>query len=180
MTADQFMAWYDQQPEGWRYELLDGRVHEMQGETVSHARVKASAYLAFRRAVADRSLPCEAFMDGMAVHVDEETIFEPDAFVRCCAPVNDEATLVGNPVIVVEFASPSTQRIDATLKPTRYIRNPHIAHYLIVIPSTRQIVHHRRGEGAGIETIIHRTGPIPFDPPGLEVTVEEIFGPAPA
>jgi hypothetical protein len=53
---------------------------------------------------------------------------------------------------------------------------PSITHYLIVHPTRRTIIHHRRG-GEGIETRICVTGPIVMDPPGIVVTAEEIYGP---
>ena len=176
MNADAFMAWYEQQPDGRRYELLDGRVYEMQGERAQHARIKKRVVAAFDRVIVARNIPCETFMDGMAVRIDHETVFEPDAFVQCGAPVDDTAIIVPDPVIVVEVASPSTQRIDATMKLTHYFRNSRIAHYLVIIPMTRQIIQHRRDSDAVIETTIHRSGSISLDPPGIAFSLDEVFG----
>ena len=111
----------------------------------------------------------------MAVRVDEETVFEPDALVRCGEPLPGETVLILDPIIVVEVASPSTQRVDALHKLTRYFRNASIVHYLIVLPGSRSICHHRRGADERIETAILTSGVLALDPPGLSLEVETLF-----
>ncbi len=44
----------------------------------------------------------------MAVRVDDSNVFEPDASVRCGPRLVGDVTLILDPVIVVEVASPST------------------------------------------------------------------------
>ena len=87
MSAEAFMDWYDQQPDGMRYELLNGRIHKMQGERASHARAKGALYIALVNAIKSRNSPCEAFVDSMAVRVDDKSVFEPDVLVQCGSPV---------------------------------------------------------------------------------------------
>ena len=48
-------------------------------------------------------------------------------------------------------------------------------HYLIVHPTRRVVTHHRR-RGDSIETLIVVNGPITMDPPGIVVTVDELYG----
>ena len=173
MTAEDFLAWSERQPD--RHELLDGIIVKMASERALHARTKNAVSRAFESAIADGRLPCEAFVDGMAVRVDDETVFEPDALVRCGERLPDEAVVIVDPIIVVEVASPSTQRVDALLKLTRYFRNASIVHYLIVMPAQRSVCHHRRGADERIETIIQTTGRLHLDPPGLSVDVEALL-----
>ncbi len=175
MTADAFMEWYDAQPEGERYELLDGRIYKMQTERAAHGRVKLRVASAFERDIRSRRLPCEAFVDGMAVRIDDRTTFEPDAFVRCGPRLPGDATVAYDPVLVVEVLSPSTQAIDTSTKLTQYFRSPTIIHYLIVVPAKRTAIHHRRGAGDRIETMIRGDGVIVFDPPGLTLDVATLF-----
>jgi Uma2 family endonuclease len=182
MTSQEFMAWCEDQPEGMRYELLDGVVYanggqpEMQAERVAHVQAKGGVAAAFAAQIRARQMPCDAFVDGIAVHVDDDTTFEPDALVRCGPPLDADATLVPDPLIVVEVVSPSSQRIDALTKLGKYFHNPSIAHYLIVLPANRQVIHHRRAGGGRIETTIHHDGVIAFDPPGLTLDLVELFG----
>ncbi len=61
---------------------------------------------------------------------------------------------------------------------TYRFREDCIAHYLFIHPTRRSITHHRRTGAA--TTTIHVNGPITLDPPGLTITVEEVYGPTPA
>ena len=51
MTADEFIAWAMQQPEGQRYELVAGEVVGMAPERVGHARFNGRVYVALERAI---------------------------------------------------------------------------------------------------------------------------------
>lgn len=175
LTASAFMDWYEAQPAGRRYELFDGIAYEMQAERLVHVRTKARVQASFERQISARGLPCEALPDGMAVRVDEETVFEPDALVRCGPPLADDTILLLDPLIVVEVASPTTQRVDVLEKFSRYFRNAHIVHYLIVIPRTRIVIHYRRTEDDRIEAKSYESGAVLLDPPGLELVLAHLF-----
>ncbi len=175
MTADAFLAWSERQAGEARHELLDGRVYAMAAERAVHARLKYTVTRLFEVGIAHAGLPYEAFVDGMAVRIDDNTVFEPDCIVRCGPRLSDDAVVVIDPIIVVEVASPSTQRVDALLKLTRYFRNASIMHYLIILPDQRSMVHHRRVNGDRIETTVHATGRLRLDPPGLELDVANVF-----
>ncbi len=108
MTADEFIAWAMQQPEGQRYELVDGEAVGMAPERAGHARAKGLVYEALAQAIRAADVPCEAFPDGMSVRVDADTVYEPDALVRCGSPLDDDAVEVPDPLIVVEVVSPSS------------------------------------------------------------------------
>jgi Uma2 family endonuclease len=169
MTADEFIVWAMEQPEGQRYELVDGEVIGMAPERAAHARVKGRIYVALGAAIRAAGAPCEAFPDGMAVRVDADTVFEPDALVRCGAPLDDNAIEVVDPMIVVEVVSPSSSSRDAGTKLEGYFRLPSVRHYLIVTIRNRAVIHHQRDEAGGITTRIIRDGPIRLDPPGIEL-----------
>ena len=125
------------------------------------------------QAVRTSGLPCEACPDGMAVEIDQSTIYEPNALVRCGAPLADDAIKLNDPIIVVEVLSPSTRARDAGAKLADYFRLPSVRHYLIVRTEDRAIIHHARGEDGAIATSIVREGSIRLDPPGI--TLAELF-----
>ena len=85
MTADEFIAWAMNQPSG-RYELAAGEVVAMAPERAAHARAKGAVFRALGDVVAAKGLQCEALPDGMAVRIDDATVYEPDAAMRCGAP----------------------------------------------------------------------------------------------
>ena len=175
MSAEAFMRWYEEQAEGVRCELFDGLIFEMSAERLTHVRVKSRVHRQFERQIGERRLPCEAMVDGMAVLVDGDNVFEPDVLVRCGQPLPGETTLILDPLIVVEVASPSTQRIDALDKFARYFRNAALVHYLIVVPTKRLVIHHARADDGRIISASYDRGSIRLEPPGLDLSLAELF-----
>jgi len=169
MTADEFIAWAMQQPEGKRYELVGGEVFAMAPERIGHARMKGHMFIRLTQAIEAAKLGCEAFGDGMAVRVDADTVYEPDATVRCGPPLDDDAIEMLDPVIVVEVVSPSSHKRDSGMKLEDYFRIASVRHYLIVKTGNKAIIHHQRDEAGTIATRIMRDGVLRLDPPGLVV-----------
>ena len=167
MTSDAFIAWAMQQPEGKRYELARGEIVAMAPERLSHALMKGQIYRKLAEAVETARLPCTVYPDGVAVVVDNETIYEPDTLVRCGEPLDGDGIKVLDAMIVVEVASPSTQALDAGAKLEDYFRIPTLRHYLIVRTKTQTVIHHARDEAGVITTRIIRDGTVDLDPPGI-------------
>jgi Uma2 family endonuclease len=174
MSAEEFLAWSRNQ-EG-RYELAGGEVYAQASERAAHAKIKGRVYMALHIALRARGLSCHALPDGMAVRIDADTVFEPDAQVYCGPELAPDTIVVENPVIVVEVLSPSTVKNDALRKLAAYFRLPSVQHYLIVSPDARLVFHHARGEGATILTRIVREGEVSLDPPGLAISLADIYG----
>jgi Uma2 family endonuclease len=176
MTVDQFLSWAMAQPDGPRYELVDGQVVAMAPERAVHARRKARIWRALTDAVDGAGLPCEALPDGMTVKIDEHTAYVPDTIVHCGEALPDDTVIVPGPVIVVEVLSPSTATRDTGAKLADYFRLPSLRHYLIVRTDRPTVIHHRRGDGELIETRIVTSGAIDLDPPGITLTLAQIYG----
>ena len=87
----------------------------------------------------------------------------------------NDAVTVPKPVIIVEVLSPGTASTDTGAKLVDYFSVPSVAHYLIIHPIRRTIIHHRRAK-TSIDTRIVVNGPIAMDSPGIVITVEEIYG----
>lgn len=170
MTSDEFIAWAMEQPEIEHYELIDGEVVAMAPERSAHALTKAHIWRRMTEAIETGNLPCQAYPDGMAVEVDDHTVYEPDALVRFGAPLTPAAIKLSDPVIIVEVQSPSTSSRDAGPKLIDYFRLPSLKHYLIVRVENGAIVDHARGENGIILTQIVRDGPIMLDSPEITLT----------
>lgn len=173
-TADEFIAWALEQPSG-RFELDNGRVVAMAPERVNHAIAKGNAFVALREAIGARGLACVAFPDGMAVRVNETTVYEPDALVRCGPALRGEAVEFDDPVVVVEVVSPSSRGIDRGAKLAGYFSLPSVRHYLILDTDKRLVIHHRRDDEGGIAVRVLHEGTLALDPPGLTVAVPDLF-----
>jgi Uma2 family endonuclease len=174
MTVDEYLAWSDSQSERQRTELINGQIVTMPSERVVHSRVKGKVHLALLQAIRAAGLPCEALPDGPAVRIDEHTAYEPDALVYCGEAPALNSLLIANPVIVVEVLSPTTAHTDTSAKLVGYFKLASVAQYLIVDPEARTVTHHTRN---GTPNLLS-SGPLRLDPPGLDLTVEDLLGPA--
>jgi Uma2 family endonuclease len=173
MTVDEFLAWAEGRP--GRYELFRGEVYAMSPEVVGHTKTKGAIHAALLAGIRQRGLPCHALPDGATVRIDKATAYEPDALVYCGQELPPTALEVPNPVIIVEVLSPSTRRVDVSMKLAGYFRLASVVHYLIVDPTQPLIVHHARGTGDAIATHIVTEGSITLDPPGLVLAFDDIY-----
>ena len=177
LSRAEFHRWTETQTRG-RYERVDGVVVAMAPERSVHARLKARIWRALDREITALGLPCEAMPDGMTVEIDQDTDYEPDALINCGPPIPDEDTVAPNPVVIVEVLSPSTAGVDAGGKLADYFRLPSVRHYLLVRPTRREIIHHRRVDDR-IETKVVCEGFVELDPPGIRLAIDEVYAAGP-
>jgi Uma2 family endonuclease len=175
MTVDEYLAWSDSQSERQRTELINGQIVTMPAERLLHTSVKANVFLALRHAINAASLPCQALPDGPGVRIDEHTVYEPDALVYCGGAPPSASMLIPNPVVLVEVLSPTTRHSDTSAKLIGYFKLSSVEHYLIVDPDARTVIHHSRNR---IPNVL-KGGPLRLDPPGLDLTVEDLLGQPP-
>ena len=173
-TRQEYVAWAETQPR--RYERIAGELVAMPRQPAEHVRIKSRIWAALDRAIQRNGLDCEALGDGVAVEIDDDTDYEPDAVVNCGPRLPPDATAASNPVIVVEVLSPSTQSIDSNDKLADYFRVPSIQHYLIVRTRKREIIHYARA-GSDILARTINLGTIALHPPGIEFDLTEVYGP---
>ena len=144
-------------------------------ERSEHWEVKFAIARALHDAVQRAGLPCHVAVEGPSIRFSYNRLVEPDALVYCGQELSDDAIELPNPIILVEVASPSTRRIDASLKLTGYFSLPSVHHYLIVDPEGPPVIHHRRqGDGPILTSIVHE-GTLTLSPPGIEVAMGEMF-----
>ncbi len=175
MTVAEFLVWYEEQPEGERYELLDGVPYAMSPERVRHGRQKLSIVIALRDAIKNKGLSCEALPDGMGVLIEEGLLFEPDALVVCDSDLSGDELVVPNPIVVVEVINPRTSAIDTGAKFHAYFSLPSIKHYLIIDPVAKIIVHHFRNAKGTLESEVISKGRFTLKPLGLEIDHKDVF-----
>jgi Uma2 family endonuclease len=174
MSVREFLDWAEAQHRG-RYELVRGQIVAMTPERTAHVRAKQRAFRSLADAIERAGVACEAFVDGLAIVIDDETSYEPDALVNCGDRVADNTMIAPRPVIAVEVLSPSTGNLDKTIKLADYFRVPSLAHYLIIDLGQRHILHYHRSEGS-ISVAIAKDGELVLDPPGISVAVSEFLG----
>lgn len=175
MTADEFIAWAMEQPEGRHYELLNGEVVAMAPERTVHTRVKFRVARRLADAVEAAGLPCEVFTEGQSVRIDQTTVYDPDALIHCGSSLPDDGLGLSDPLVVIEVLSPSTRSRDEGRKLIDYFRLPSLQHYVILRPGDRAIIHHARNTDGTILTRIIRDGTLRLEPPGI--TINDVFPP---
>ncbi len=174
LSADAFLEWAEAQDCG-RFQLIGGEIVAMAPERVEHSHVKRMVANALDAAIAEAKLAGRAFVDGVSVKIDDATVFEPDALVNCGAPIPRHSLIAPNPVIVVEVVSPTSARRDLAVKFTNYFRHPGVQHYLVVVLENRTVIQHSRGGDALITRIAGVGDKVTFDPPGIQVSVSDLF-----
>jgi len=176
LTVDEFLAWAVRQKEG-KYELIDGVVIMQQAQQWGHSKVKLEVALTLRDAIAKAGVSYYVASDGPTVRIDKHKAFVPDALVAPFPEPEFHSLEIDNPIIVVEVLSPSTARIDATTKLRGYFKVASVQHYLIIDPETRAVTHHKR-VGNAVKTRTVRKGTLKLVPPGIELALADVFGPA--
>jgi Uma2 family endonuclease len=156
MTVREFLAWAEAREDA-RRELVRGEIVAMAPERAAHVRAKLLAVIALRAAIADGRFPCEAFAEGLAVMVDEETCDLRGGSVTRC-------TNCDRPVIIVEVLSPSTRGLDKTIKLADYFRIPSLRHYLIVDLTRRHVVRYSRQPDGVVTVAVARDGDLTLAP----------------
>jgi Uma2 family endonuclease len=175
LSADAFLEWAEAQ-EGGRFQLIGGEIAAQSPERAEHGHVKRMVANALDAAIAAAKLPCRAFVDSLAVKIDDAMVFQPDALVNCGAPVARSSLIAPNPVIVAEVISPTSTRRDLAWKLENYFRHPSVQHYLIIILESRSVIQHSRGEGDTLRTRIAGADAIlTLEPPGIVVAVADLF-----
>ncbi|MCC3247354.1 Uma2 family endonuclease [Methylocystis sp. WRRC1] len=173
MSAAEFLAWAETRERG-RYELFRGEIFAMAPERAAHVTAKAKIWRALSGAIAKADLPSEAFVDGLGVAIDDQTVYEPDALVNCGEAVAPDSLLAPSPSVIVEVISPSSRNIDTNAKLGDYFRVASVIHYLVVDLGRRLVLHYQR-QGEQIVVAFVKDGAIMLDPPGLAIETAEIF-----
>jgi Uma2 family endonuclease len=173
VSIPEYLSWAERQ-EG-KFELHDGVIVAMAPERVGHVSAKLAAATALKDAIKKAGVPCQAFVDGLGVKIDDWTSYIPDALVNCGERLPLDAMLAPNPIMVVEVLSPSSKSHDRVRKLFNYFRVPSIAHYLTVDLEQRRIGHHWRGPDGTIVTAIASGDSLTLDPPGLRLSLDGLL-----
>jgi Uma2 family endonuclease len=160
-----------------RHEYLDGQIFAMAGGTPEHAGLCANLIALLSNALAGR--PCRVFTSDVRVRV-RATGFDtyPDATVVCGREERDadDSNALGNPLLLVEVTSPSTEAYDRGEKLEHYKRIPSLQEVLIVAHrETRvDVWRRRRGEEWAVESA-GPEGKVRLQSLSCELAVAEIY-----
>ena len=181
MTVEEFLAWGHTRATATshdepKWELFDGVPEMQEHEKWAHDRSKMATFMALHAAIAGKC-PFEIGFDGLGVRVGPNETYRPDIVVFPAGLIADDDRHAPEPVLVVEVLSPSTRAKDLRTKLSGYGRVASIAHYIVVDPDAREVLHFRRAGEALAFPDGPSLGKIRLDPPGIEFDCGAIFGP---
>jgi Uma2 family endonuclease len=138
--------------DGHRYELIDGALIVTPAPSAMHQTVVLElAVLLKARCPSDHKV----FVAPFDVALADDTIMQPDVLVARRSDLT-ERDLPAAPMLAVEVLSPSTRRIDLTLKLSR-LEAAGCPHYWVVDPITPALTAWRLRAGAYVK-VGHVTG----------------------
>jgi len=159
MTVEEFLEWNLSQDQ--RYELVDGHpvpLRAMAGAKAEHDTLVVNLIVALGNQL--RGSPRKPRTADTAVRTKIKNVRRPDVTVECAA-VERGSLEARNPIAVFEVLSPTTRKIDRTIKLEEYRRHPtlrtivHIEHtapdnaaliYSQAIAPINMVIQHSREE----------------------------------
>ena len=175
MTVEEYLAFEEASPE--RHEYVAGITYVMTGASGRHNLISSNILTTLRGPARRRG--CRVYMEGVRLRAAADRIYYPDVMVVCRELAGDESVLE-NPSLVVEVASPSTRTTDRREKLAAYRAILSLEVYLMVEQRRRMVTVYSRGHGGewrGIELL--GTGEIPLPFLGTTLTLDEIYDDVP-
>lgn len=127
-------------PDGQRAELIDGQIYNMAPPNTEHQRLVVKLSHRILNFIDAKGGDCEVFPAPFAVFLneDDKNYVEPDISVICDKNKLNEKGCNGAPDWIIEIVSPSTQRVDYSIKLFKY-RSAGVREYWIVNPKTHTV-----------------------------------------
>jgi Uma2 family endonuclease len=167
-TVAEFEEWHRHQPERW--EFIEGQPRMMAPASMSHSIIKRNVAVALHAALAPRG--CQALVDGPQILTDEISAI-PDVVVTCTA-LDLSTPVIGEPVIIVEVMSPSSEINDTGLRWLAYRKIPGLRHYLVLAQDRRLVHIHSRAGDIWRERFVS-DGSVELDEPPLRLEIDVLY-----
>lgn len=144
-------------PEGRRAELIDGHIYDMAPPSPLHQELVQQLSRTIGNYIESKSGTCKVYPAPFAVFIkdDDTNYVEPDISVICDKSKISNRGCEGAPDFVIEIVSPSSRKMDYSLKNTLY-SDANVREYWIVDPARERTTVYRYEQDAA--PII-----IPFD-----------------
>jgi Uma2 family endonuclease len=147
MTVEEFLEWNLSQDE--RYELVDGLpvpLRAMAGTTDQHDTISVNLIVMLGNQL--RNSGCRPKTADTAVRTKIKNVRRPDVTIECSA-VERGSLEARNPIAVFEVLSPTTRKIDRTIKLEEYRRHPTLRTIVHIDPDAMDVVVFTRdGDGS--------------------------------
>lgn len=147
-------------PEGTRAELIDGKFYDMAPPSRIHQQLVMELAGTIREYIKKNHGKCQVYPAPFAVNLDadDKDWVEPDISVICDPNKLTDRGCSGAPDLIIEIVSPSSRKMDYSLKNTIYSQAD-VREYWIVDPVKERVTVYHYEEDAA-PTIYTFTQPI--------------------
>ena len=163
-------------PEGHRAELIDGQLYDMAPPSRKHQKIVSELTQSIGYFIKQNKGDCEVYPAPFAVNLDadDRDWVEPDISVICDKNKLTERGCSGAPDLIVEVVSPSSRRMDYSIKNALYSQGG-VREYWIVDPEKeRSTVYHYEADDA--PTIYTFTQAVPVGIfAGLSINIADLL-----
>lgn len=128
-------------PDGSRAELIDGQIYDMAPPSTKHQDISMALSTIINNYISSREGNCKVYAAPFAVFLNDDDVnyVEPDISVICDKSKIDEYGCHGAPDFIIEIVSPSSRRMDYSIKQYKYC-GAGVREYWIVDPLKETIV----------------------------------------
>lgn len=157
-----------------KHEYVDGEVFAVAGATVQHNIIAGGLYAKLLNKLADSD--CQPFISEVKVRTSDKTFYYPDVMV-CREDFKPNSLVCENPILIIEVASPSTEKTDRREKSLFYRQMPSMQEYAIVEQNRMAVeIHRRQPDGRWITYYFNESDDIvEFASVGLSLPLTEIY-----
>lgn len=160
-----------------KHEYVNGEVIAMAGGSPRHNLISANITGALWARLGDG--PCCPMTSDQRVHVPDTGLYTyPDVTVVCGEPEShpDDRNTIGNPRVIFEVLSSSTEAHDRGAKFSHYRRSATLAEYVLVSQRERLVEHYRRtDDGRWILSEYRGDDPVELPSLGCSLPLHEIY-----
>ncbi len=173
MSVEAYLA-LDNASTDARYEYLDGRVLMMSGGSLQHSFISNNIVAFFVQVL--RGSRCKIFNSDARVRLNETHYVYPDATISCSDRPQMNIQTIGEPIVVFEVLSPSTEAFDRGEKLRSYRACPSLQAVLL-ISQDQPVIDVVLRQSADIWTVkdYHSDDEIVLDAIGVTLPVAEIY-----
>ena len=141
LTAEDFLAWEDEQAD--KHEYVHGEVFAMVGARREHVVAALNLAAALKQRL--RGGPCQAYVSDLKLRVDAaDAFFYPDVMVSCDARDQAASRFIAHPTLIAEVLSDSTAAFDRGDKFAAYRTLASLQEYVLVDIAAHRVESFRR------------------------------------
>jgi len=159
----------------FKYEYLDGYAYALAGGSNAHDTISYNAQ-AMLDAILGEDGSCKPHGSNVQVVINKDKYVYPDAFVTCDEEgLDDKATKLHAPTLVIEVLSPGTQEMDQGEKRRLYQSLPSLHTYIMVSSDVRRIEVYQRAETDWTYNTYHAGENIVIRAMGIKLAVDRFY-----